>query len=74
MKKVELRFNESEIYDKTAFLVWLSTCEVRLYRVEYYQDNMTRDYVVRLMGNPEDIKYCLEQLGLKTRIEEKAND
>ena len=74
MKKVELRFNETEIYDNTAFLVWLSTCEVRLHRVECFQDNMTRDYVVRLMGNPEDIKHCLEQLGLKTRIEEKQND
>ena len=74
MKKVELRFNETEIYDNTAFLVWLSTCEIRLHYFECFQDNKTRDYVVRLMGKPEDIKHCLEQLGLKTRIEERQND
>lgn len=74
MNKIELRFNLDDLHnsDITAFSVWLFTCQVRLYRFEHYQDEITKDHVVRLMGTPEDIKYCLEQLGLKTLIEEKA--
>ena len=79
MNKIELRFNLDDLHnsDITAFSVWLFICEVRLQYFEHYQDEVTSDHVVKLGGAPEDIKYCLEQLGLKNQnelIEERLND
>lgn len=71
MNKIELRFNLDDLHksDITAFSVWMFTCEVRLHYFEHYQDNITGDHVVKLGGEPEDIKYCLEQLGLTKQRE-----
>lgn len=71
MAEIELRFEIrylSEL-DMLEFSAWMKACTARLQNFSYMQDARTLEHVCKLVGKPEDIKYCLKQLGLKNSNE-----